>query len=137
MRFSDVQCIWKLTGTKQKCAGLGYGLPSALNNVWRLSRYAGFVVLPSLALQVQSPRGVALWSLAPLCFSFLGFLCVKVAICANSLHCLCNPCRPQPLLAPWHEMRLCQNPIQTRAGNYIHALYIAYTLIYSTVYTRR
>lgn len=90
MRASDVPVHLEAGGMQQKCAGRGDVLPSALNHVWR--------GLPSLALQGHAACRAALWRLLPLCFGFLGFLCVKVAICANSLLCLCHPCRPQPLL---------------------------------------
>lgn len=55
----------------------------------------------SLVLNVQPPWRDTLWSAVPLCLSFLAFLCVKVAICANSLHCLRNPRRPRPPHTPF------------------------------------
>lgn len=147
MHMVIIEYIWKRVsevhletggGVAEVCSP-GCVVPSALSHVWLFCRYVASRVFPVWPPKCSLSAGLysGVWS--PLCFGFLSFLCVKVAICACSPHCLCNPCRPQtlaPFVCTFCEARkeVIWNPIQTRAGKYIfmHFTTLAGTQIYST-----
>jgi len=109
MGVSDVLVHPEACGTKQKCAGPSYVVPSAL-----LLHIRGVWGLPSLALQVQTLCGAALWSLVPLVLWFLG-----MSLCQSGHLC------KQPVLSVWPlkasavARPLCVHVLGGKEGGYI------------------
>lgn len=132
MRLWQVPVHLETDGTSQTCAGQANVVLSALNHVWRLSMYVAFGVHPIWPNKCSLPAGLhcAVWSPCVL-VSWAFFVskwpsvqtaCIVCVTPAGLSHYLPSLCARFVM----HERRLCQNPIQTRAGKYMHALYVAY-----------
>lgn len=140
MRASDVPVHLAVGKMQQKCVGLSYTVPSALEHVWLLSTMQ---LLGGGAQSAPKSAGSS-WGCivkpVPPPPPMLWFCCVflRLAICANSLYCLCDPCTLQAsfvcmfcvslkegyakvtLGTCWNIPSCCIHHIQTQKDTFMH-----------------